>query len=120
MRSLLSVVICIALLLTVSAPLAFGQMMPGGGGGAPMMRDKSAKELTPEQFSEMKARVLKMLEERKTRLDQEKTCVEASKTADELRKCRPEPPMGPMGQGGQFRGGMRCQQQPAAPQETPR
>lgn len=111
MRSMVSVV-CIGLLLTASAPFAFGQMEPGGG-GAPMLQDKGAKEITPEQFSEMKGRMLKMLEERKARLEQEKACVEASKSREELRKCRPEPPMGR----GQFRGGPRGQQQPMAPVE---
>ena len=103
-------VICSALVLALFAGIAPAQQQPGGG-RAPMMHDKSGKDVTPEQFAEMKARILTMLEERKTRMEQEKTCVEAAKTADELRKCRPEPPMGPMGgQGGQFRGGPRGQQ----------
>lgn len=116
MRSLL-VVFCAVLLLTVTAPLAFGQMMPGGG--APMFHERDAKELTPEQFSEMKARMLKMLDERKARLEQEKACVDAAKNADELRKCRPEPPMGPMGQGGRFRGSANGERS-MVPQDAPR
>lgn len=69
-----------------------------------MMQEQ--RELTPEQFSDMKARMLKLIEERRTRLEQEKTCVEASTNNEELRKCRPERPVG-MGPGGGFRGGMR-------------
>jgi len=106
----LVMVVCSALLVVMLAGPAPAQQRAGGG-SAPMMHDKGAREITPEQFAEMKARVLSMLEERSTRLAQEKACVEASKTADELRKCRPEPPMGPMGgQGGQFRSGPRGQQ----------
>lgn len=105
MRSML-IVLGLALLLPAAAPLAFGQMMPGGGGGGPMMQEQNAKELTPEQFSEMKAMILKRLEERRARMEQEKKCVEASTSAEELRKCRPEPPMG-MSPGGQSRGGQR-------------
>ena len=114
MRSIL-VAFCIALLLTAAAPLAFGQMMPGGGGGGPMMQEQNAKELTPEQFSEMKARILKRLEERRTRMEQEKKCIDASTNAEELRKCRPEPPMGPLGPGGQRRGGQQGRQPMGSP-----
>lgn len=93
-----------ALFLTAATPAAFAQEYPGGGPGP----------MAPEQFSEMKARVLKMIEERKTRLDQEKACVEAATNADELRKCRPERPMmGPGGPGreGRSRPGMMEKQQ---------
>jgi hypothetical protein len=69
-----------------------------------MMQSGEKRDVTPEQFSDMKARALKMIEERRTRLDQEKACVEASTNIEELRKCRPERPMGP---GGGFRGGMQ-------------
>jgi hypothetical protein len=45
----------------------------------------------------MKANVLKMIEERRAKLDQAKACVQAANNAAELRKCRPERPMmGPM------------------------
>jgi len=38
--------------------------------------------------------MLKMLDERTARLDQERACGEKATNHDELKKCRPEPPMG--------------------------
>lgn len=93
LQRIFAIVVCVAL-LAASAPLVFDRMMPGTG-GAPMFRDREAKELALEQFPEMTARVLKRIEERRTKLDQEKACVEVSRTAEELRKCRPEPPRNP-------------------------
>ncbi len=74
-----------------------------------MMQQGEKREFTPEQFSDLKSRALKMIEERKTRLEQEKACVEAATNIEEFRKCRPERPMGP---GGGFRGGMQEGQRP--------
>lgn len=98
--------VVVALFLAALSQGVLAQQGPGGGPG-PAMREMTGKEITPEQFPEVKARVLKMIDERRTRLDQEKACVEASKNDAELRKCRPERPMGPGGgmQGGGMRGG---------------
>ncbi len=89
------------------------QPFPGAG---PMMQGGTGREFAPEQFSETKARILKMLEERKARLEQEKTCVQTANSMEELQKCRPRPPMGGPGgmQGGPGRqrplgGGMEQQ-----------
>ena len=74
------------------------------------------REITPENFSEMKTHMLTMIEKRRTMLDTQKACVEAAKNAEELKACRPERPMG-MGGGngpGRQRGprsGMGGQQQ---------
>ena len=38
--------------------------------------------------------MLTMIEKRRTMLDTEKTCVEAAKSADELKTCRPERGLG--------------------------
>jgi len=108
MKVTLSSVLVALLLMAFSHPAA-AQMYPGGGPG-PAMQEGGGKEITPEQFKEMKTRILSMLEERKKRLDQEKTCVEAATSAEELKKCRPERPMG--GPGGQFQGGPNSQRPP--------
>ncbi len=69
------------LYLSMLSQVAFAQNGPG-------------KTFAPENFQEAKGRVLHMIEERRTRLDQEKACVEKSSNMEEMRKCRPEPPMG--------------------------
>jgi hypothetical protein len=83
------------------------------------MQEDRGKQSTPETFSERKARVQKLLEERKTRLEQEKTCVDAAKNDDDLVKCRPQRP--PMMQGGQGMqgGGMRGPGQQRPPMGGP-
>jgi hypothetical protein len=63
-------------------------------GPCPDDQKMMGREITPENFNEMKAHMLTMIEKRKTWLDTEKACVEAAKSADELKKCRPERPMG--------------------------
>lgn len=64
------------------------------------------KEVTPEKFSELKADILKRIDDRMKRMADEKTCVTASTNMEELKKCRPERPSMPGGQGrpggGQF------------------
>jgi len=75
-------------------------------------RKMAGKEITPENFNEMKARVRTMIEDRRTRLDAEKACVDAAKDAEELKKCRPERPMG-MG-GGMHQNGPGRQRGPRA------
>ncbi len=98
------------LVLSVMGTTAWAQQEPGQGQGG---RNGTGKTFAPENFQEMKTRVLQMLEERKTRLDQEKACVEKAGTMEDLRKCRPEPQMGRGGMGGQ--GGPREQRSPGSP-----
>lgn len=114
MRTLVSSVVAV-LFLAAFSQATFAQQVPGGGPG-PAIQEGSGREFAPEQFPEMKARILKMIEERRARLDQEKACVEAAKKAEELRKCRPERPMGP---GGRHPGGPGQQRSPMAPLEGP-
>ena len=111
MRALIWMVLAVLMISAVSLS-ASAQQNPGGPG--PMMQSGEKRELTPEQFNDMKARALKMIEERRTRLEQEKTCVEAATTMEELRKCRPERPIGPGGGG--FRGGPQEEQNRQQPQ----
>jgi hypothetical protein len=100
--------VVVVLFLAALSQAVPAQQGPAGGQG-PAMREGMGKEITPEQFNETKARVLKMIDERRTRLDQEKTCVEASTNGAELKKCRPERPMGP---GGGMHGGPGQQRPP--------
>jgi hypothetical protein len=95
MRTVLSFVFAV-LFLTAFAQAVFAQRFSEGGPG-PAIQEGDGKKIAPEQFSEMKGRVLTMIEERRARLDQEKACVEAATDAAALRKCRPERPMGPGG-----------------------
>lgn len=97
------------LFLAVFSPNTFAQQQPGSNPG-PDDRPMMGREITPENFSEMRSHMLTMIEKRRTMLDTEKTCVEASKNADELKKCRPERPMG-MG-GGMRQNGPGRQQGP--------
>ena len=81
------------LFLAAISSNTFAQQQPGNGPG-PDDQKMMGREITPENFSEMKTRMLTMIEKRRTWLDTEKACVEAAKSADELKKCRPERPMG--------------------------
>jgi hypothetical protein len=95
MKVIMGLVIA-ALFFTGGASYAPAQQGGGPGGGG--------KGGTPESFQERKARVLKMIDERKTKLDQAKACVEAATNNEDMRKCRPERPEG-MGPGRMHRGG---------------
>jgi hypothetical protein len=86
--------------VTAFSQATFAQSDPASGPGPGM-------QMTPEQFNQKKAHILTMIEERSARLTQEKACVEAAKNMAELRKCRPERPMGP---GGPHQGGPNQQQ----------
>jgi hypothetical protein len=70
---------------------------PGPAGGD--------REITPERFKELKTDILKRIDERTKRIEEEKTCVTAATNMEELRKCRPERPARSGGQGEQ--GGQR-------------
>jgi len=104
--------VVVSLVLAALSQVVLAQQVPVGGPG-PAMHEMMGKEITPEQFPEVKARVLKMIDERRTRLDQEKACVEASTNGAELKKCRPDRPMGGM-KGGGMHGGPG-QQWPSRP-----
>jgi hypothetical protein len=92
MRTLYSLAVAVLFLAAISS-YTFAQQQPGSGPG-PGDQKMMGKEITPENFTEVKARMLTMIEKRRTWLDTEKACVEAAKSADELKKCRPERPMG--------------------------
>jgi hypothetical protein len=107
MRTLFSLAV-VVLFLTAFSSNTFAQQQPGSGPG-PDDRKMMNREITPENFAEVKARMLTMIEKRKAWLDTEKACVEAAKSADELKKCRPERPMG---MGGMHQNGPGRQQGP--------
>ncbi len=98
-----------ALFLAALLETGFAQTYPGEGPG-PAMQNGGGKEITPQNFSEVKTRILTLIGERQKRLDQEKSCVEAATTADELKKCGPRRPPG--GQRGQLEGGFGQQRPP--------
>lgn len=82
----------VVVFLAAGSFAAMAQQGPAGGpGGGPGMR---GQEVTPEQFPELKARVLKMLDERQVKLEEHRACVEKAQSHEEMRKCRPESPMG--------------------------
>jgi hypothetical protein len=85
MKTLFSLAVAV-LFLTVFSPNTFAQQQPD-------TQEMRGREITPENFNEMKTHMLTMIEKRRTMLDTEKTCVEAAKNAEELKKCRPERPM---------------------------
>lgn len=115
MKTLVSFV-CAVLFLAAFSQITIAQQGPG-----PAIQEETGKEITPEQFQERKAQILKMIEERRAKLDQAKACVEAATDAAALRKCRPERPMGmgPMGRGGRTQGGPGWQQPPQSPAQEP-
>jgi hypothetical protein len=80
-----AIVIIFAAMLFIAVPVvSFSQPPPGRG--------LQGKEITPENFNEVRSGMLQRIEERMKRLTQEKACVEAAKSADELKKCVPEGP----------------------------
>jgi hypothetical protein len=99
MRTILRFAIVVLFFAGIS-PVAQAQQGPGVQ-AAP---DETGTAVTPAQFEARKARIIKMIEERRAKLDQAKTCIEAATSNDELRKCRPERPEG-MGPGGRHHGG---------------
>ena len=107
MRYVVAVALAILLLAAFSQTLPAQQGPPGGQG--PMMQGGSFQS-DPKTFPDRKARVQKLLEDRKVSLEQEKACVDKATNDDELVKCRPQRPMherggmqhrGPMGDQGQ-------------------
>ncbi len=81
------------LLISLFALTAVAQQATGGSGPGPAVQQGTEKQITPEQFTALKSRILKMIETRKAILDEEKACVEAAQTPVELKKCRVHHPM---------------------------
>ena len=113
MKTLFSFVVA-ALFLAAVSQHAFAQQAPGSGPGPAVQGGKPA-----ETFSERKARILTMLEDRKMRIDKEKACVDAAQNSEDLIKCRPDRPMG-MGPGSMQQGRHGQQRPPMAPTEQPK
>lgn len=109
--------VVVVLFLAALSQAVLAQQGPAGGPGGPAMHEMMGKEITPEQFPEVKAKVLKMIDERRTRLDKEKACVEAATNGAELKKCRPERPMGGLGGGMQGGPGQQRPSRPAGEQK---
>ena len=94
-------VVMVTLVMSAGAMLALAQQavpqgQPGGPGygPGPGMGRGMQQEVTPEQFPEFKAQALKNIDERMKRMGEHKACIEKAQTHDEMRKCRPEQPMG--------------------------
>lgn len=104
----------VALVLSVAAvPVIAQQGQKGGPGGGygpgPGMGKGMQQEVTPEQFPEFKAQALKNIDERMKRMAEHRACIEKAQNHEEMKKCRPEPPMGggPMRRGGNGPGPQR-------------
>lgn len=74
-----------AMLLVMFPEVSFSQAPPEG---APPSRGLQGKEITPENFNEVKSSIIKRIDDRLMKLTEEKTCVKAANNADELKKCR--------------------------------
>jgi hypothetical protein len=79
-------------LLSAFAKVSFSEMRAEN---MPPSHGIGAKNITPENFNEVKSGILQKIEERLKRLNEEKACVQAASSADELKKCRPQRPEGP-------------------------
>jgi hypothetical protein len=98
-----ALLVVVVLVLIAGSFTAHAQQGPAGGPG-PALREGATNEFSPEQFPEVKARVLKMLDERRERLGQERACVEKATNHEDLKKCQRKPPIGgpsPRGSGQQ-------------------
>lgn len=76
-------------LLSAFAKVSFSEMR---GENMPPAHGMGMKNVTPENFPEVKSSILQKIEERLNRLNEEKACVQAAGNADELKKCRPQRP----------------------------
>jgi hypothetical protein len=105
--------LAVAVLILAAFSLVAVAQQDTSGGSGPAVGQQMEKKMTPEQFSALKSRILKMIEIRQTKLNEEKACIDAATTPAELRKCRPMHHMGPghTGQKGQ------AQQPPAGQQQ---
>jgi len=78
-----------AVLLIAFAKVSFSEMQAEN---MPPSHGMGMKNITPENFNEVKSNILQKIDERLNRLNEEKACVQASSNADELKKCRPQRP----------------------------
>lgn len=86
MKFLLNLAVAVSI-LTIFSFAAVAQQNTGDGSG-PAVGQKTEKQMTPEQFSALKARILKMIEVRQAKLNEAKACVDAAANQAELKKCR--------------------------------
>ena len=93
------ILILAVMLLTAFSHISLTQTYAADG-NPPVFKGEGDKEISSENFSEIKAGLLKRIEFRAKRLNEEKVCVEAAKDMSELKKCKPERPDGPGGQRG--------------------
>lgn len=103
--------VMVALVMSVGASLVLAQQGPAGGpmgGPGQGMGKGMQQEVTPEKFPEFKAQALKNIDERMKRMGEHKACIEKAQTHEEMKKCRPEQPMG----GGPMHRGPGPQQPP--------
>ncbi len=83
------VFILAAMLLLSYASASFGQAPPEN---TTPMRGFQGREITPENFNQVKSDILQRMAERMQRITEENACVEAASNPDELKKCRPGGP----------------------------
>ena len=102
MKTLFSLAVAVLFLMAFSPNTVAQQQTPDA-------QEMRGREITPENFNEMRTHMLTMIEKQRARLDTHKACVEAAKNAEELKKCRPERPMG---MGGMRQNGPGRQQGP--------
>ena len=99
--------VMVALVMSAGASLVLAQQGQMGGPG-PGMHGGMQQEVTPEKFPEFKAQALRNIDERMKRMGEDRVCIEKAQTHEEMKKCRPEQPMG----GGQGHRGPGQQQPP--------
>jgi hypothetical protein len=108
MRVVASMIIVVLVMAAGASPALAQQGQMGGQGPGPGMGKGMQQEVTPEKFPEFKARELKNIDERMKRMVEHRACIEKAQTHEEMKKCRPEPPMG----GGQMPRGSGPQRPP--------
>jgi hypothetical protein len=101
----------VVLFLVAGSLAALAQQGPMGGPG-PGKQGWMQQQITPEQFPEFKAQALKNIDERIKRMGEQRACIEKAQTHEEMKKCRPEQPMG----GGPMHRGPGQQRPPQPPQ----
>ena len=73
------------MVLAVFPGVSFSQTPPESGPPPAVRR----AEITPEKFDEAKAAALQRVERRMKMLSMEKSCIEAARNAEEMKKCTP-------------------------------
>lgn len=88
MKRAIVFILAAMLLLSVSS-VSFGQSPTEN---TLPMRGFQGREITPENFNQVKSDILQRMAERMKRITEEKACVEAASNPDELKKCMPGGP----------------------------